>query len=210
MEDEHGGPLTVEDFPSMRLMADQPADPLLMHVIDRQTGEAWWRLLKAAPIHDDHGDVIAAVTVIEDVTAVKTAEVRTAVLAESGRVLASSLDYEQTLENVARVARARARRHLRGRPVRRGSLARARVHRAPGLAAPAAGRATPPARARSARSVHAVHRVLRSGEPELFSDTCDELLASSALGDEHLALLRALSYAPPCSCRCARRRGSSG
>ena len=48
--------------------------------------------------------MIAAVTVIEDLTAVKTAEVRTAVLAESGRVLASSLDYEQTLQNVARVA----------------------------------------------------------------------------------------------------------
>ena len=41
---------------------------------------------------------------IEDLTAVKTAEVHTRVLAESGRILASSLDYEQTLRNVARVA----------------------------------------------------------------------------------------------------------
>jgi PAS domain S-box-containing protein len=192
VEDEHGGPLTVEDFPSMRLMADQPADPLLMHVIDRQTGEAWWRLLKASPIHDDHGDVIAAVTVIEDVTAVKTAEVRTAVLAESGRVLASSLDYEQTLENVARVAVPAladicavdlfdddlSREHAF--TVHRASQRQQLVERVRRLEPDQPDPSTP------------LHRVLRSGEPELFSDICDELLASSALGDQHLALLRAL------------------
>ncbi len=192
VEDEHGGPLTVEDFPSMRLMADQPADPLLMHVIDRETGEAWWRLLKAAPIHDDHDDVIAAVTVIEDVTAVKTAEVRTAVLAESGRVLASSLDYEQTLENVARVA-VPALADIcavdlfdedlsceHAFTVHRDSLRQQLVERVRRLEPDQPDPSTP------------LHRVLRSGEPELFSDICDELLASSALGDEHLALLRAL------------------
>ncbi len=43
-------------------------------------------------------------TVIEDVTAVKTAEVHMRVLAESGRVLASSLDSKQTLRNVAEAA----------------------------------------------------------------------------------------------------------
>ena len=53
---------------------------------------------------DDKGEVIAAVTVIEDVTAVKTAETRMRLLAESGRILASSLDYQQTLRNVANLA----------------------------------------------------------------------------------------------------------
>ena len=192
VEDEHGAPLTVEDFPSMRLMADQPADPLLIHVVDRRTGEAWWRLLKAAPIRDDRGDGIAAVTVIEDLTAVKTAEVRTAVLAESGRVLASSLDYEQTLHNVARVAvpavadicavdlfdEDLTREHAF--TVHRDSLRQRLVERIRRLEPDQPDPST------------SLHRVLRSGEPELFSDICDELLTNSALGDEHLAVLRAL------------------
>ncbi len=192
IEDEHGAPLTVEDFPSMRLMADQPADPLLMHVVDRRTGEAWWRLLRAAPIRDDRGDVIAAVTVIEDLTAVKTAEVRTAVLAESGRVLASSLDYEQTLQNVARVAvpavadicavdlfdEELTREHAF--TVHRDSMRQRLVQRIRRLEPDQPDPSTP------------LHRVLRTGEPELFSDICDELLTDSALGEEHLAVLRAL------------------
>ena len=70
------------------------------------SGELRWSLLKSTPLrdHDDDGELIGAITVIEDVTAVKTAEVRTRVLAESGRILASSLDYEQTLRNVADIA----------------------------------------------------------------------------------------------------------
>ena len=43
-------------------------------------------------------------TIIEDLTAVKTAEVHTRILANSGRILASTLDYEQTLRNVAQAA----------------------------------------------------------------------------------------------------------
>lgn len=104
VEDEHGRPLTIEDVPSVRLMHDKPAEPLLMRTIHRITGATSWRLLKATPLRSEAGDLIAAVTVIEDVTAVKTAELRTRVLAESGRVLASSLDYQQTLENIARIA----------------------------------------------------------------------------------------------------------
>ena len=192
VEDEHGAPLTVEDFPSMRLMANEPADPLLMHVVNRQTGEAFWRVLKAAPIDDDHGNVIAAVTVIEDITAVKTAEVRTAVLAEFGRVLASSLDYGQTLENVARVAvpavadicavdlfdedLTREQAFTVHRDAQRQQL----VDRIRRLEPAQPDPATP------------LDRVLRSGTPVLFSDICEQLLTDSALGDEHLALLRAL------------------
>ena len=48
--------------------------------------------------------VSRSVTVIEDLTALKSAEARTQLLAESGRMLVSSLDYGQTLRNVAQVA----------------------------------------------------------------------------------------------------------
>jgi PAS domain S-box-containing protein len=192
VEDEHGAPLTLDDVPSMKLMHNQPAEPLLMRVVDRETGKAWWRLLKAAPIRDDGGSVIAAVTVIEDVTAVKTAEVRTRVLAESGRVLASSLDYEQTLENVARAAvpavadfcavdlfdEALSREHAISvhRDSRRQLLLERVRHLEPSQPEPTT----------------AVYRVLRTGAAELLSDIDDEFLSTMARSPKHLALLRAL------------------
>jgi PAS domain S-box-containing protein len=192
VEDEHGAPLTLDDVPSMRLMQDQPAEPLLMHVVDRATGHAWWRLLKAAPIHDEHGQVIAAVTVIEDVTAVKTAEVRTRVLAESGRMLAASLDYEQTLENVARAAvpavadfcavdlfdEDLSREHaitVHRDPHRQELVERLRM-----------------LEPKEPDAATAVRRVLRSGQPELFSDITDQFLSQGARSQKQLALLRAL------------------
>ena len=75
-----------------------------MRTVNRRTGKARWQLLKTAALPDSDGNVIAAVTVIEDLTAVKTAEVHMRVLSEAGRMLASSLDLQQTLQNVADLA----------------------------------------------------------------------------------------------------------
>jgi serine phosphatase RsbU (regulator of sigma subunit) len=77
--------------------------PLLIHTVSAATGDSRWQLLKAAGLSDGAGRMVAAVTVIEDVSAVKTAEVHMRILSESGRVLASSLDLRETLANVAEV-----------------------------------------------------------------------------------------------------------
>jgi serine phosphatase RsbU (regulator of sigma subunit) len=72
--------------------------------MERVTGEVrWWRF-RSTPLNDADDDLIASVTVIEDLTALKSAESRTQLLAESGRMLVSSLDYEETLRNVSQVA----------------------------------------------------------------------------------------------------------
>ena len=87
------------------MLRGEPTEPLLLHAVDRATGEVRWRLLKATALRDATTvELLAAVTVIENVTAVKMAELRTRLLAESGRVLVSSLDYQQTLHNVAELA----------------------------------------------------------------------------------------------------------
>jgi PAS domain S-box-containing protein len=104
VEDEHGAPLGHQDVPSVRLIAGDPVAPLLMRVVHRVSGDLRWILLKTSPLRHDDGSLAGAITVIEDVTAVKTAELQTQVLAESGRILASSLDYEQTLRNIVAVA----------------------------------------------------------------------------------------------------------
>ena len=104
VESEDGRPLKMSDVPSVRLLHGQSAEPLLMHTIHRQSGEARWDLLKTAGLRDAEGRLMAAVTMIEDVTAVKTAEVHMRMLSEWGRTLASSLDLQETLQTVAQIA----------------------------------------------------------------------------------------------------------
>jgi PAS domain S-box-containing protein len=99
---EDGRPLTLEDIPSWRIINGLPADPLLTRIVHRETGELRWRLVKAAPLQAPDGDLLA-VSVIEDVTEAKEAELHQRFLAEAGEALASSLDYEETLQRVARL-----------------------------------------------------------------------------------------------------------
>jgi serine phosphatase RsbU (regulator of sigma subunit) len=190
--DEHGAPLGMDDLPSVRLLRGEPAPPLLLHSVSRATGQVGWRLLKAAALRDTDGEMIAAVTVIEDFTALKQAEARTQVLAESGRLLVSSLDYEQTLQNVADVAVPALAdwcvvdlvdEHLRRETV-------ATAHRDPAKRRLASRlRELQPDELEPDR---ALTRVLRTGVPELYSEITDEQLAQAADSEEELELLRAL------------------
>lgn len=100
--DEAGKEMDRSMFPTPRAAAGEtPPSPTLMHVVDRRTGESRWEQVRVTPLRDRDGRVAATVTVAENVTAVKNAEVHTRVLSETGRMLSSSLDYQQTLRNVA-------------------------------------------------------------------------------------------------------------
>ena len=97
---EDGSPMVAEDVPSYKIVNGQPAEPLLTRIVNRETGEQRWRLVKAAPLRTSSGETMA-VSVIEDVTEAKEAELRQRFLAQAGEVLSSSLDFEQTLQRVA-------------------------------------------------------------------------------------------------------------
>ena len=101
---EDGHEVTMEDIPSVRILRGESAEPLLIRTIHAPTGEQHWNLLKAAPLLDEAGEVEATIMIIEDVSDQKRAERQNAFLAQAGTVLASSLDYEQTLRNVAELA----------------------------------------------------------------------------------------------------------
>jgi PAS domain S-box-containing protein len=101
---EDGRPVAMEDIPSVRILRGQRAEPLLIRTIHRQTGAQRWQLLKSAPLLDSDREIEATITVIEDVTEQKRAERQNAFLADVSAALASSLDYEQTLRNVAQLA----------------------------------------------------------------------------------------------------------
>jgi serine phosphatase RsbU (regulator of sigma subunit) len=58
-------------------------------------------LHKATPVFDSRGGLSMVISVIEDLTDVKRAELAQRLLAEAGQALSSSLDYEQALKRVA-------------------------------------------------------------------------------------------------------------
>jgi sigma-B regulation protein RsbU (phosphoserine phosphatase) len=93
--DEHGEPIAMEDIPSVRILRGEPAEPLLIRTVHRETGAQRWNLLKAAPLLDEAGEVEATITIIEEVTERMQAELRAASIA---RTLQQSLLPEQLPE----------------------------------------------------------------------------------------------------------------
>jgi PAS domain S-box-containing protein len=194
VHDEHGEDLTMDAIPSVRLLAGGRAEPLVMRTINRSTGEVRWRLLKAAPLHNEDGQPVAAVTIIEDITRERTAELRDRFLARATETLMSSLDYEETLRNVAWLSVPEIADWCAVELVdERGERQRVAVaHRDPGkLDLAERLRAYEPEELNPDRGVG---RILRTGISELYQDIPDEALAAAAVNDEHLGLLRSLGF----------------
>jgi PAS domain S-box-containing protein len=193
VHDEHGRSVSMDDIPSVRLLrGEQNPPPLLINSVNHMTGEARWELLKASPLRNSDGETIAAVTMIEDVTAVKTAQVHTSILAESGRLLSASLDYQQTLHNVAHAAIPRlvdwCMVELVDRERHREQIVIAHRDPAQRELAVRMRELEPP----KLQPEQAVARVLASGESVLFFDVTDEHLVRVAQSEEQLEILRGL------------------
>src|SRR5215217_2137855 len=99
---DDGRPVRLEDLPRRRLIQGESASSLLTHSVRHDTGEAMWLLTKATLTYEPNGAPLA-INIIEDVTDAKEAELRQRFLAEAGQLLASTLDYQQTLDRVARM-----------------------------------------------------------------------------------------------------------
>lgn len=102
--DEHGHEISLDELPSARAARGEPAGQMLVRNVIRSTGEERWLFHKATPVFDSGGALSMVISVIEDLTEVKRAELAQRLLAETGQALASSLDYEQTLQQVAELA----------------------------------------------------------------------------------------------------------
>lgn len=96
-----------EVAPGLLVGSDPVTGPL--RAVHRLRGELrWWRpsstRLSDGREGTERDDAGRRLLVLEDVTAVKETEVRMSVLAESGRALVESFDFEQRLVNVAHMA----------------------------------------------------------------------------------------------------------
>ena len=192
---EDGREISMDDIPSVRILrGEEIVEPLLIRTVNRESGVQRWNLLKAAPLLDENGATEGTITIIEDVTEQKRSELQSEFLARVSAALASSLDYEQTLRNVAQLAvpdvvdwcavdllnqdgtrRTVAVAHV---DPERLSLAEALRHYVPDQLDPEQG----------------LGLVLHSGEPLHYPLIPDEMLAAAAVDEGHLQLLRAVGF----------------
>jgi PAS domain S-box-containing protein len=191
--DEGGERLDLDDLPSVKLLRGEEPEPLLLRSVERRTGHESWALLKAAPLRGEDGTLEGAVTIIEDVTEARRATMRTEFLARVGPILASSLDHEQTLRNVASLAVPRIADWCALDLFEDGArIPVAVAHTDPGKVALADRlRRYEPEQLDTERGIG---RVMRSGEPLLYPEITDEMLVAGAVNDEHLRLLREIGF----------------
>jgi PAS domain S-box-containing protein len=189
---EDGQEIRMEDLPSVRLLRGEQPEPLLMRSVHRTTGEEQWVLLKATAVRDPTGAIEAAATIIEDVSATKRSALRMEFLARASQVLASSLDYQQTLRNVAGLAVPQI-----------ADWCAVDLFGEEGVREPVAVAHSDPTKLKTAERLRAydpeeldpeqgLGLVRRTGESLLYGEIRDELLVAAAVDDEHLRLLRAV------------------
>jgi PAS domain S-box-containing protein len=192
MYHDDGTPVELDELPGRRVFTGETPDALLVRRVDKQDGNSRWIRIKAAPLRDSEGNVAAAVNVSEDVTDVKEGELAQRLLAQAGDALGASLDYERTLQQVARLAVPEladwcgvdllmpsgeieqvAIAHVDPEKVALGHDLRERYPIDPD-------------------SETGSPAVLRTGEPQLIQEIPDELLVQAAVDERHLDLLRTI------------------
>ena len=102
--DEEGDPFPTDRLPGRIALQEGLSAEAVIHFTDpRDRGDRWSRV-KSTPVIGREGEVAMAINVIEDVTELKRAEEAQRLLAEGGRMLASSLDTEVILQRIAHLA----------------------------------------------------------------------------------------------------------
>src|SRR5918999_2111579 len=95
----------METIPCRKALAGDPApEPILTRFHLKAGGPQRWVRVKALPVFAPDGKPVLAINVMEDVTEEREAAEAQRFLAEAGRILSSSLDYDTTITNVARLA----------------------------------------------------------------------------------------------------------
>jgi PAS domain S-box-containing protein len=191
--DELGRELDLESMPGRRLFAGERPEPLLVRNIVRATGEERWLIVRSSPIVDPETErILYAVNVFENITEVKRAQLAESFMAEASSVLASSMDYSETLQRVAQLAVPQIAEWCAVDLVDdRGQIERVAVHHAD------------PAKLALAERLDRVYRptldepagvpeVIRTGQARIFTDIKPENLAAYARNPEQLELLHAI------------------
>jgi PAS domain S-box-containing protein len=157
----------------------------------RADGIYRWHLGRALAVRDADGQIAYWVGTGTDIEEQKQAEDQQRLLAEASVLLVSSLDYQPMLTQLTRLIVPRladwcAIHILEDDVIRRLAF----THSDPAKQALVSER--PERYPVDPHVRHIVSQVLRSGEPELYSDVPDTLLVEAARDDQHLQTLRTL------------------
>jgi PAS domain S-box-containing protein len=159
--------------------------------IRRPDGEVRWLLSRGFPIRDEAGNVLRIGGVTEDITEQVETEEGLRFLAEAARVLAESIDYEETLRNVSRLAVPAVADWCVVDVLEEGVIRRVSVaHVDPEKEALAweSVRRYPP----DPESPVGVAQVLRTGIPQVAHEISDELMRRAAQDEDHYRLMAGL------------------
>jgi PAS domain S-box-containing protein len=192
-------PMRKEDVPLFRAFQGETVENAEM-IIAPKGGQPRTLLASGRAIPGDSGEKLGAVVVMHDITELRRAEQereaqrRVAFLAEASQVLASSLDYEETLRAFARLV---VPEHADwcvidvaedGASIERVAVAHADPEKVALLRE--LSQRHPP----RPDDPHGSPRVLRTGEPELLAEIADEVLRAVAHDEEHYRLLSGIGF----------------
>jgi PAS domain S-box-containing protein len=190
--DEQGRPFPLEALPGRRALMGEHAAESIVRFRMHETGEERWSAVKATPIRDQDGAVTMAINVIEDITTHKRAELAQRFLARSGQVLASSMNPDDLLQEIAKLAVPEVADWCAvdvltdSGKLERKALAHADpdvLERALRLSERYPSDPDAPAGA---------YQVARTGQAELYPEIPDEMLREGAVDEEHYRELTAI------------------
>lgn len=151
-----------------------------------------WHLGRAVPMRDESGAVIKWFGTCTDIDDHKRAEEALRFIAEASRILASSLDYETTLSNVAQLAVPQLADwcvvHMVEEDNQPQQLAAAHTDQTKLQLLREINKRYPA----GLETAHGYRRVVQTGKPELIPEITDAQLAEVARDEEHLKMLFAL------------------
>jgi PAS domain S-box-containing protein len=191
--DESGRELDLDSMPGRRLFTGESVEPLLVRNIVRATGEERWLIVRSSPVVDpESARILYAVNVFENITEVKRVQLAESFMAEASRVLASSMDYAETLKRIAQLAVPQIADWCAVDVLgESGEIERVVVHHSDPSQIELAERID--------RGYHldpdeplGVPEVIRSGRARIYTDIPPDALAAYARDDAHLALLQAI------------------
>ncbi len=194
VQGEDGEELEMGDIPSVRLLGGEDARPLVLRTVHRSTGQIRWNMLKATLIRDEASQAVAAVTIIEDVTSEKTAELRQHFISRATETLMSSIDYQETLRNVAWLAVPEIADWCAVDLVDEAGIREQVVVAHPDPDKLALAKRLRAYDTGELSQDRGIGRVVFTGVSELYPDITDEMLSLGAVDDEHLELLRTVGF----------------
>jgi len=198
--DATGQPFSYEQLPARRALKGEEAPEMVVQFRRNDTGEVRWSRTRARTVRGVDGEPLA-ISLFNDITGLVRARERLRFLAEAGAQIATSLDVDQTLSALVKVASTTL-----------ADWAVVILTDEDGTVQHIASAHRDPSREPLIRVLHDRHlrhasnatllwRTIQSGETILVPEVTDEMMASTEPDPERLELLRALGissllYAP--------------